>query len=153
VEVELNEFASKSSLYVAQHGIELRSAISTLEEIVRSLTQRQDFYAARLTAIRGADGIHDVSNRARASAGNGGLQVAGLLSCVESMSHETQSLVMRMRNELGAVEQRLRESEVTDPLTGLMNRERWNGRSHRGKVRARRWCCSTFNSRARERGR
>jgi GGDEF domain-containing protein len=51
-----------------------------------------------------------------------GLQVAGLLSCIESMSHETQSLVIRMKNELGAVEQRLKESEVTDPLTGLMNR-------------------------------
>jgi GGDEF domain-containing protein len=45
-----------------------------------------------------------------------------LLSCVESMSHETQSLMARMHNELAAVEQRLRESEVTDPLTGLMCR-------------------------------
>jgi GGDEF domain-containing protein len=38
------------------------------------------------------------------------------------MSHETHSLMIRMQNELTAVEQRLKESEVTDPLTGLMNR-------------------------------
>src|ERR1700742_5163185 len=46
VETELKEFSKKSALYVAQHGVELRSAISTLETIVHSLAQRQDFYAA-----------------------------------------------------------------------------------------------------------
>jgi GGDEF domain-containing protein len=38
------------------------------------------------------------------------------------MTHEAHSLMTRMHNELAAIEQRLRESEVTDPLTGLMNR-------------------------------
>ncbi len=122
VETELNEFASKSSLYVAQHGVELRSAIATLEEIVRSLTQRQDFYAARLRQFAAQMEATTYPTETGALQETVALQVAGLLSAVESMSHETQSLVMRMRNELGAVEQRIRESEVTDPLTGLMNR-------------------------------
>ena len=48
VETELSEFASKASTYVSQHGIELRSALSTLEDIARSQSLRQDFYGARL---------------------------------------------------------------------------------------------------------
>jgi GGDEF domain-containing protein len=122
VETELNEFASKASLYVAQHGVELRSAIGTLEEIVRSLAQRQDFYGARLRQFAAQMETAAYPTEPGQIQDVVALQVAGLLSCVESMSHETQSLVLRMRNELGAVEQRLQESEVTDPLTGLMNR-------------------------------
>ena len=122
VETELNEFAAKASTYVSQHGIELRSAISTLEDIVRSLAQRQDFYGARLRQFAGQMESTAYPTDAGHLQEVVALQVAGLLSCVESMSHETQSLVMRMRNELGAVERRLQEFEVTDPLTGLMNR-------------------------------
>jgi len=125
VETELNEFASKASLYVAQHGIELRSAIGSLEDIVRSLAQRQDFYGTRLRQFAAQMEATIYPNPSDTDSNfqeTVALQVAGLLSVVESMSHETQSLVTRMRNELGAVERRLQESEVTDPLTGLMNR-------------------------------
>ncbi len=122
VETELKEFSKKSALYVAQHGIELRSAISTLEAIVHSLAQRQDFYAARLRQFAAQMESAAYPTDPEALRELVGLQVAGLLSCVESMSHEAQSLVARMRNELTAVEGRLQESEVTDPLTGLMNR-------------------------------
>jgi GGDEF domain-containing protein len=122
VETELNEFAAKASLYIAKHGIELRSAIGSLEEIVRSLTHRQDFYAARLRQFAAQMEATTYPTEPSPLQEMVGLQVAGLLSCVESMSHETQSLVARMRDELGAVEARLQESEVTDPLTGMMNR-------------------------------
>ncbi len=122
VEGELREYAGKASGYVAQHGIELRTAIAGLEEIIRCLAQRQDFYGARLrqfaaqmeTTAYPTDREHLQEVVA--------LQVSGLLSCVESMAHETHSLMIRMHNELAAVEQRLKDSEVTDPLTGLMNR-------------------------------
>ncbi len=122
VEAELKEYAAKASGYVARHRHELKTAISSLEEIVRSLAQRQDFYGARLRQFAGqmettaypaeTDALKDIV----------ALQVAGLMSCVESMAHETQSLVTRMQNELSGVEQRLKEAEVTDPVTGLMNR-------------------------------
>src|ERR1700746_1987847 len=42
VDAELKEYAAKASGYVAQHGLELKAAIDALEEIVRSLAQRQD---------------------------------------------------------------------------------------------------------------
>jgi hypothetical protein len=122
VEGELKEYSSKTLAYVEQHGLELKAAIVALEQIVRSLAQRQDFYGARLrqfaaqmeTTTYPTDHEHlqEVVT----------LQASGLLSCVESMAHETHSLMIRMQNELVAVEQRLKEAEVTDPLTGLMNR-------------------------------
>lgn len=122
VEVELYEYANKAAAYVDQHGIQLRAAISVLEEVVRSLAQRQDFYGTRLRQFAAQMEATAYPTDPEHLQEVVGLQVAGLMSCVESMSHETQSLLARMHNELTAVEQRLRESEVTDPLTGLMNR-------------------------------
>jgi GGDEF domain-containing protein len=122
VEVELYEFANKAAAYLNQHGIQLRAGISVLEEIVRALAQRQDFYGTRLRQFAAQMEATAYPTDPEHLQEVVALQVAGLLSCVESMSHETQSLVTRMQSELTAVEQRLKESEVTDPLTGLMNR-------------------------------
>lgn len=122
VETELVEYASKASAYVDQHGIQLRAAISVLEDIVRTLAHRQDFYGDRLRQFAAQMEETEFPRDPGQLTDVVALQVAGLLSCVESMNHETQSLVARMHTELAAVEERLKESEVTDPLTGLMNR-------------------------------
>ncbi len=122
LETELKEYATKAAGYVAQHGIELKAAIVSLEQIVRSLAQRQDFYGARLRQFAAQMETTPYPTDPQHLQEVVALQVSGLLSCVESMAHETHSLVTRMQNELAAVEQRLREAEVTDPLTGLMNR-------------------------------
>lgn len=122
VEMELYEYANKAAAYVDQHGIQLRAGISVLEEIVRSLAQRQDFYGTRLRQFAAQMEATAYPTDPQHLQEVVALQVAGLLSCVESMSHETQSLLTRMHTELAGVEQRLQESEVTDPLTGLMNR-------------------------------
>jgi GGDEF domain-containing protein len=122
VEAELREYAARTSGYVAQHSIELRATIGALAEVARFLGQRQDFYCARLrqfatqmeTTLYPTESEHLQEVIA--------LQAAGLLSCVESMNHETQSLVTRMHGRLEAVDYRLKEVEVTDPLTGVMNR-------------------------------
>jgi hypothetical protein len=122
VESELVEYASKTADYVDQHGIQLLAAISVLEEIVHTLAHRQDFYGTRLRQFAAQMESAEYPPDPEHLKDVVGLQVAGLLSCVESMSHEAQSLVARMHTELAAVEARLKESEVTDPLTGLMNR-------------------------------
>jgi GGDEF domain-containing protein len=128
---ELREYAGKASLYVERHRVELRRAVAGLEDTVRTIAHRQDFYGARLRQFaaqmesaplspnlalnldqRDADALAEVT----------ALQVAGLLSCVESMTHESQSLLKRMRDEMAQVEKRLIEAEITDPVTGLMNR-------------------------------
>ena len=122
VERELQEYSSRTANYITRHGTELRQTIEAVETIVKSLAQRQDFYGARLrqfaaqmqTTLYPADPDYLAEVVA--------MQAEGLLGCVESMSNDTHSLLLRMRTELAAVAERLQEAEVTDRLTGLMNR-------------------------------
>jgi hypothetical protein len=124
---ELQEYAAKAALYVERHRVELRRAIAGLEGIIRTLAQRQDFYGARLRQFAAQMESppyppnldqQDAERLSEVAAS----QVAGLLSCVESMSHESQSLLKRMRDEMALVERRIADAEITDPVTGLMNR-------------------------------
>ncbi len=122
VERELKDYSKKTANYIAHHGIELRRAIEGLENIVTSLAQRQDFYGARLRQfaeqLQTTPYPSDPEHLAEVVA----LQSAGLLGCVESMANDAQSLVTRMRMELADVTERLKDAEVTDHITGLMNR-------------------------------
>jgi GGDEF domain-containing protein len=123
VEKELAEYAKRASQYVAMHGIETKQTIGTLETIVRSLAQRLEFYGARLrqfaTQLETTSYPSDSDHLSEVAS----LQSAGLLGCVESMNNDTKSLVSRMREELAQATRRLKEAEVTDSLTGLMNRK------------------------------
>jgi GGDEF domain-containing protein len=123
VEKELAEYARRLARYIAQHGIELQRTTETLETIVKSLAQRQEFYGARLRQfalqMETTPYPTDPEHLSEVVA----LQAAGLLGCVESMSHDAQSLVTSMREELAAATRRLEDAEVTDRLTGLMNRK------------------------------
>jgi GGDEF domain-containing protein len=120
---ELQEYAGKASLYVEGHRVEFRRAIAGLEDTVRTLAQRQDFYGARLRQFAmQIESMPYPPTSSQLDAEVTALPVAGLLSCVESMSHESQSLLKRMRDEMARVERRLAEAEITDPVTGLMNR-------------------------------
>jgi GGDEF domain-containing protein len=123
VEKELAEYANKASQYVAQHGLELRQTITALETIVKSMAQRQEFYGARLRQFAAQLETTAYPSEPEHLAEVAALQAAGLLGCVESMHNDNQSLVLRMREELAQVTARLQEAEVTDRLTGLMNRK------------------------------
>lgn len=122
IEHELTEYAARAYGYIAQHRMELHAALVALQEIVKTLAQRQDFYSARLRQFAAQMEATRYPAEPEHLQEVVALQVVGLLSCVESMSHETQSLVTRMNHELDSVEERVKEAEVTDPLTGLMNR-------------------------------
>jgi hypothetical protein len=126
---ELKEYAGKAWGYVERHRAELRKAIAGLEDIARTLTQRQDFYGERLRqfarqmeAAPNSAASENPAEAAGALSEQIALQAAGLLSCVDSMSHESHSLLKRMRDEMARVEKRLADAEITDPVTGLMNR-------------------------------
>jgi GGDEF domain-containing protein len=123
VEKELADYARKTAHYVAQHGVELRRTIESLETIVKSLAQRQEFYGARLRQFAAQMETTPYPSDREHLAEVAALQAAGLLGCVDSMSNDTQSLVARMRTELADVSRRLEDAEVTDRLTGLMNRQ------------------------------
>ena len=122
VAAELNEYAQKASRYVELHGIELKAALVALEDVIRSLAQRQDFYAARLRQFAAQMETTEYPGDPDRLQEVIALQSAGLRNCVESMSHEGHSLVCRMQDELIAVERRLTDAKVTDPITGLMSR-------------------------------
>jgi GGDEF domain-containing protein len=122
VEAELKEYAAKASAFVELHGTELRRATAALEQILQSLAQRQDFYGARLRQFAGQMETTSYPADPEHLGEVVALQVAGLLSCVESMGHETHSAVKRMRDELAGIGERLAEAEVTDRVTGLMSR-------------------------------
>lgn len=123
VERELREYSVKTAAYIDQHSLELRTAIDSLETIVKSLAQRTEFYGERLrqfaTQMEVSPYPTDPDHLSEVVA----MQAAGLLGCVESMNTDTQSLLSRMRSELTGVTDRLRDAEVTDWLTGLMNRK------------------------------
>ncbi len=123
VEKELAEYSKKASQYIALHSIELKQAIEALETIVKSLAQRQEFYGARLRQFAAQMETTPYPSEPQHLSEVVALQAAGLLGCVESMNNDTQSLVIRMREELAQVTQRLQDAEVTDRLTGLMNRK------------------------------
>jgi len=122
VEHELKDYSKKTANYIAHHAIELRRAIDALENIVRALAQRQDFYGARLRQFAEQMQTTPYPSDPEHLSEVVALQAAGLLGCVESMANDTQSLLSRMRTELSDVSDRLKEAEVTDRLTGLMNR-------------------------------
>lgn len=122
VERELADYATRTSHYVAEHGNELRKTVELLENIVKALAQRQEFYCGRLRQFAEQMETSEFPADAERHAEVMALQAIGLLGCVESMSHETESLVDRMHTELAAVAKRLQDAEVTDRLTGLMNR-------------------------------
>jgi GGDEF domain-containing protein len=134
VERELKDYSNKTAQYIIQHGIELRRTIEALERIVTSLAQRQDFYGARLRQFAEQMETTPYPTDPEHLSEVVALQAAGLLGCVESMSNDSQSHVNRMRTELGAVSERLRDAEVTDRLTGLMNRREMERQIERRKA-------------------
>jgi hypothetical protein len=97
----LKEYAGVASAFVERQRVEFRRATAGVEDIVRTIEHRQDFYSARLRQfamqIENLPSTADAGNLAEAAA----LQAASLLSCVESMSHESQSL-LRTRPHNGA---------------------------------------------------
>jgi GGDEF domain-containing protein len=123
VERELKEYSARAAGYIALHGEELRRMTEALETVVKSLAQRHDFYGARLrqfaTQMETAPYPADPEQLAEVVS----MQAAGLLGCVESLTTDTQSLVAQMRAELASVVEHLKDAEVTDKLTGLMNRK------------------------------
>ncbi len=112
---ELSDYAHKASRYSEQERAELRRGLTALEEIIRTLVHRQEFYGERLRRF-----ATEIEKERSAEAVE--LHVAGLFSSLESMSHEAQSLLKKTRGEMAQVETRLEAIEITDRATGLLNR-------------------------------
>lgn len=119
---ELFDYSAKASGYLRSHGMELRRAVTGLEDIVRTLAQRQEMHVARLRQLAAQMESVAASEARMARTEPVGPRVAELKVCLEGMGRESRALLDRMREELAAVEQRLADTEITDPVTGLTNR-------------------------------
>jgi GGDEF domain-containing protein len=115
MEAELSDYAAVAAQYLDQHDLALRCAILTLEDIIESLARRSEFHGsqlqeltARLETTSPADPAHWVKAAAELRRGT------------ESMGQETAAMLTRMREEMAAVEKRLRGSQSTDHSTGLL---------------------------------
>jgi GGDEF domain-containing protein len=107
---------------VGSHGAELRRGVSGLEEVVQTLSQRQGFYESKLRQLaKQVEATAHPTEQERLSEAVAH-QAAELLNCIEQMGQESQSLLARMRDEMAQVSRRMAEVEITDPVTGLMNR-------------------------------
>src|SRR5579863_3683816 len=121
-ETEIREYAGKASAYVERHGVELRRGAGGVEDLAQQLAQRQDFYAARLRQFAKEMETTAYPTEPERLSEIVALQAAVLLECVEHMTGESHSLVARMREEIAQVNRRMADIELTDPTTGLMNR-------------------------------
>jgi GGDEF domain-containing protein len=108
IEAQLVDYARQASAYVSLHGTAFSKGVEALLETVRQLEAKQDFYCTRLREL--------------AAQMEPSQPAARLESCVESLSNDWQSLVGRLRTELAETQSRISEADITDAVTGMMNR-------------------------------
>jgi GGDEF domain-containing protein len=119
---ELDEYAERASGYINLHAKQFARAIAALEETVHAMAERQEFYGSRLRQFAAQMERTRYPTEPEHIAEVIALQVSGLLSVVDSMSHEAESLVARLQAQIEAAEHRLADAQIADPVTGLLNR-------------------------------
>jgi len=117
LEIELQDYAKSASSQADRKSMELRRGIQGLQEIVRLLAQRQDFYNSRLRQFAAHNGAATYPSDPAHLTEVVALQAAGLRSCVESVSHEVESLVLRMPRRTHGNGTACGTDPVVDPVT------------------------------------
>jgi GGDEF domain-containing protein len=115
VEAEVKEYAAQASLYVLRRAAELSQTLARLKDLSSELSESQTSFAGQLRQLA-------------QSVDHGSADGVALSNCIESMSQESQGLMRRLDNELNQVTERLKDAEITDPATGLMNRREMSRR-------------------------
>jgi GGDEF domain-containing protein len=116
VEDELKDFAMVATRYLDEHDLVLRRAVLSLGDIIETMAHRHDFHGVgfrEMTVRMETIGAEDSVPLAQT--------VLELRRYIDNMSHETASMLGRLREEMLGVEERLRGSQSTDPSTGLLN--------------------------------
>src|SRR4051812_7978616 len=116
VEAELADYATVAAQYLDQHNLELRRGIIRLEDTIESMARRQDSGASRLRELAAR-----LEKAGPANPVDGSQAAAEIRQSLEDTSREAASMLTRLREEMDAVEERLRGAENMDPVTGLLN--------------------------------
>lgn len=122
VKEELRQYGTEAAEYLQHHLAELAQTCQAIEGIARSMVQRQDLYSSRLREFAAQMEAADYPGDEQKLRDLVELQAAGLLSCAESMSHDGISQLERIREAVAEGQRRLAEAEITDAVTGLINR-------------------------------
>jgi GGDEF domain-containing protein len=116
VEEELKDYAMVTARYLDEHDLVLRRTVLSLGDIIEAMAHRHDFHGVgfrEMTVRMETIGAEDSVPLAQT--------VVELRRYIDNMSHETASMLARLREEMLGVEERLRGSQSTDPSTGLLN--------------------------------
>jgi GGDEF domain-containing protein len=119
---ELAGFAAAAAGYLEAQNRELRQGIATLEQTAESLAKRAEFHGSRLrhlavkmeTADYPAD-PEQIKSMVQA-------QATALRNSIDSMTHDTASLIGQSRAAIGESAERLAHAQVTDDSTGTISR-------------------------------
>ncbi len=103
-------------------GVELNRGAGGVEDLAQQLAQRQDFYAARLRQFAKEMETTSYPTEPERLSEIVALQAAVLVECVEHMTRESHAMLARIHEEIAQVNRRMADIELTDPTTGLMNR-------------------------------
>lgn len=107
---ELRDYASVAKRVRTERSVELEREILALGDIIENLAERQAHFGRRLREF--------AAQVAKAMP----VEAAGLHGVVDSMSHETSTMVVQMRERMVELDQRLAGAASIDPVTGLINR-------------------------------
>lgn len=105
-----------------RHRVELNRGAGGVEDLAQQLAQRQDFYAARLRQFAKEMETTSYPTEPERLSEIVALQAAVLVECVEHMTRESHAMLARIHEEIAQVNRRMADIELTDPTTGLMNR-------------------------------
>ena len=119
---ELAGYASATSQFMQGQNRELRNGIAVLEQSAESLAKRVDYYASSLRQLAKRLEMAEQLAEAEDLRSLATTQAAALRNFVESMTHETASLLAKSRSAIHENAVRLANAQVTDDSTGVISR-------------------------------
>jgi GGDEF domain-containing protein len=120
---ELKQYAVNASMRVDRRETEFRRGMAAIQEIAESWKRHNEFHASQLQQFtaqleRMEYPIHREEGKAAVA-----LPAATIREYGKTLIRETASAFQRMQEEMAAVEARLAEGQVIDPVTGLLTRD------------------------------
>lgn len=118
----IQHYAVNASMQVERREIEFERGMAAIQQIVTSLMRLNEASAAQLLQLASqleSDALQDEAEDGRAILTR---QAATVRRCGETLVRETASLSHELRDEIAAVEARLSEPHVVDPVSGMLTR-------------------------------
>ena len=120
---DLKDYATVAKQVRIKRSLELERGVLALGDIIENLTLRQEFYGSRLRKF--AAQMEKATYPADAKSFNEvmALQAAALRGLVEGMSHESDSMATKMREQMTDLDRHLAGAASTDAVSGVINRQ------------------------------